>query len=492
MTHNVPQGSARAAVPRAARGFRQLPERAGAWLLPAPPGSPSKRRKEKRGNLHGPLVRPCFRRAALLLGALAICAPPSAAQTRAGQLSHADLVRQLEGRSWEVRAARAQRALNLDGRLDEPDWETAEPITDFYQSQRNEGLPISERTEVRVLYDETALYVGFRCFDRSPEPTRARAMVWDDPRSEADDLVSFMLDSYHGHRTGIQFVTNANGMAVDLFQNGETADTRNKDFNAVWESRGSRTPGGFEVEVKVPFKSLRFEPRGPDEEVVFGIGFKRNIPRKNEESNWPFVSNDSTWYRPAELGHLRGLRGIRSGRSVEVRPSVLAGRTSDLDLRTTETRKKGAVDVKWGVTSGLTADFTVNTDFAQEEADIQQVNFTRFSLFFPEKRQFFLEGEQMFQFGLPQRADLVFTRRIGLSGSGEAVPISYGTRLSGREGAYSVGAMNIQTRSSGETASRNFTVVRLRRDVFARSNVGALFTNVQGKGGEFNKVFGAD
>ncbi|MFB3853932.1 MAG: DUF5916 domain-containing protein [Vicinamibacterales bacterium] len=441
--------------------------------------------------MDGLFVKLCRPRAALLLGfALAVSGSPAASQARL-QSSHEELVRELEARSWDVSAARVQGAVRLDGRLDEPSWENALPVTDFYQGERNEGQPASERTEVRVLYDETALYVGFRCFDRSPG-LRARAMVWDDPRSEADDLVSIMLDSYHGHRTGIQFVTNANGLTDDLFQNGETTETRNDNFNAVWESHGSRVPGGFEVEVRIPFKSLRFEPREPGEEVVFGIGFKRNIPRRNEEAYWPFVSNDSTWYRPAELGHLRGLRGIQPGRSVEVRPGVLAGRTSDLVNETNDTRKEGSMDVKWGVTSGLTADFTVNTDFAQEEADIQQVNFTRFSLFFPEKRQFFLEGEQMFQFGLAKEADLVFTRRIGLSEAGEAVPIAFGARVSGREGAYSLGAMNIQTRRSGENSPQNFTVVRLRRDLFARSNVGALFTNLQEQGGAFNRVFGAD
>jgi hypothetical protein len=168
---------------------------------------------------------------------------------------------------------------------------------------------------------------------------------------------------------------------------------------------------------------------------------------------------------------------------------VLGGVDAVEDAR--ETKKEFGGDVKWGVTSGLTADFTVNTDFAQEEVDVQQINFTRFSLFFPEKRQFFLEGERMFQFGIRREAELVFTRRIGLSARGEVVPIIAGARLSGRQGPYTVGAMNIQTDESDFLPSENFTVFRIRRDFLSRSSVGALFTNRQG-GGTYNRVYGAD
>jgi hypothetical protein len=277
----------------------------------------------------------------------------------------------------------------------------------------------------------------------------------------------------------------------DKLQPGETYESLNINFDTVWQSKGSRTVDGFDVEVVVPFRSLRFKPPAPGEEVVFGIGFKRNIPRKNEEVLWPFVPNDSTWYRPAELGHLRGMRNIQPGRSVEIRPYTLGSLTQNRQERSTEQRVDVGLDAKWGVTSGLTADFTVNTDFAQEEADIQQINFTRFSLFFPEKRQFFLEGERMFQFGVPREADLVFTRRIGLSAGGEVVPILGGARLSGRQGRMSIGAMSLQTDELGDLPSENFAVIRLRRDVFTRSSIGALFTSRQG-GGYFNRVYGAD
>jgi hypothetical protein len=407
-----------------------------------------------------------------------------------GEQARQERVRLLRQETWEITAARTDAPPTVDGRLDDASWQRAAPITNFYQRERNEGLAASERTEVRILYDDTYLYVGFWCFDRSPELVQARA-IFRDEEGTADDLVSVMIDAYDGHRSAIQFVTNANGLLEDLLQTGEEEDTRNPDFDVVWRSEGRFTDTGYEVEIAIPFRSLRFSPPTSGEDVVFGIGFKRNIPRKNEEMYWPFVPNDSSWYRPAELGHLRGLRDIQPGRNLQIRPYVLGGANRDFTVDDTDGRREVGADAKWGVTTGLTADFTVNTDFAQEEVDIQQINFTRFNLFFPEKRQFFLEGQQAFQFGLPEIAELVFTRRIGLSPDGEIVPIIAGARLSGRQGRTTIGAMNIQTDDFEALPSQNFTVMRVKQDVLNRSSVGALCTNVQG-GGEFNRVVAAD
>ncbi|HXH05012.1 MAG TPA: DUF5916 domain-containing protein [Vicinamibacterales bacterium] len=433
-------------------------------------------------------IRPALGTALLIVclpgaGLRAARAQEAAAQDRAAR------IRALEQRTWEVRAARTDVPIRIDGRLDDAGWRLAEPVVEFYQRERNEGLPASERTEVRVVYDEQNLYVGFRCYDSEPERVRARA-IFRDESAGADDLVAIMIDAYHGHRGAIQFVSNANGVIYELLQTGETEGTRNANFDTVWVARGARTPDGYEVEFAIPFKSLRFDPPKPGEEAVFGIGFKRNIPRKNEEVVWPFVSNDSSWYRPAELGHLRGLVGIEPGRNLQVRPYALAGALRDAG-RALDGRREAGLDVKWGVTTGLTADFTVNTDFAQEEADVQQINFTRFSLFFPEKRQFFLEGQQAFQFGIPREAELVFTRRIGLSPRGEVVPIAAGARLSGRQGATTIGAMSIRTGEAAGLPAQTFSVLRVRRDLFTRSSVGAVLTDVQG-GGTFNRVVGAD
>ena len=410
----------------------------------------------------------------------------------AGQDDRDARVRALQRLSWEVRAVRLKGELRFDGRVDEPAWELAEPVVDFYQRERNEGLPATERTEVRVLYDDANLYFGFRCFDSEAERVDPRA-VFRDESASSDDQISFMIDAFHDHRSAMQFGTNANGVVIDSLQTGETPQTRDTNWNAVWTARGSRRAYGWEAEVVMPFKSLRFRAPLAGEEVIFGIGFKRNIPRKNEEDYWPFVSNDSTWYRPAELGHLRGLRGVRPGRNLEFRPYALGGGLWEAQPRQRPgtARMNVGLDVKWAATSGLMADLSLNTDFAQEEADIQQVNLTRFSLFFPEKRQFFLESQRNFRFGVPAEMDLVFTRRIGLSDAGEIVPIRAGARLAGRQGRWTIGAMQVQTEQTQPLPAENMTVLRVRRDLLKRSSVGAVFTSRQGDGA-INRVVGLD
>lgn len=418
--------------------------------------------------------------------ALVVAAATAAAETPQEKQSR---VRALASREWTVEARRVRGGLVIDGRLGEPDWLAATPIAEFFQRERNEGLPSTERTEVRVLFDQTNLFIGFSCFDADISKSQARAMFRDENQG-SDDLVAIMLDAFHDHRSAIQFVTNRNGAMEDLFQNGETQSTRNHDWDTVWNSRGWQDDKAWYVEVAIPFKSLRFELPKDGEPLVFGAGFKRNIPRKNEEDYWPFVPNDSTWYRPAELGHIQGMVDAKPGRNLQILPYALGGaRKQRFSDRTN--RSEVGLDAKWGITPGLTADFTVNTDFAQEEVDSLQINFTRFSLVFPEKRQFFLEGQRQFQFGLRGETDLVFTRRIGLSDRGDPVPILAGARLSGRQGRWSLGFMDLQTEKTGTLSGENFAVGRVRRDLFKRSQIGAVFTNRQ-SGGDYNRVAGID
>ena len=429
------------------------------------------------------------------LSALLICHGPAVATAEAefqsgGEPTREERIRELRARVWEVWVTPLDGELVIDGQIDEPAWEHAEPISEFFQRERNEGLPASERTEVRILYDEYNLYLGFTCYDREMDRLMARALFRDESGS-LDDLLVILIDPFNDHRSAYTFATNANGFQIDGLQTGEERSTLDGNWDTVWDAAGSRSPDRWEVEVVLPFKSLRFKPPPDGEEIVFGIGFKRNLRRRNEEDIWPFVSNDSSWYRPAELGHLRGLSQANPGRNVELRPYALGETKRSLELDSQDERGEIGLDAKWGITPAMTADFTINTDFAQEEVDLQQINFTRFSLFFPEKRQFFLEGERMFQFGIRSEADLVFTRRLGLSSEGEVIPIVAGARLSGREGHYTIGAMNIQTNNFSEVPSENFTVLRLRRDMLNRSTIGALFTNRQG-GGEHNRLYGAD
>ncbi len=433
-------------------------------------------------------------------------APPAVSPTAAElrQLSREDRVRVLEARSWEIHAERIGERISVDGWLDEAAWERARPIGDFYERETDEGLPSTESTIVRVLYDDENLYFGFFCTvgehriqghevphaERSAERSRPRTMFRDE-NIGSDDAVAIMLDAYDDQRSAVFLATNANGIVFDMSQNGQGPETRNLDWDTVWESRGQFVPGGWTAEVRVPFQSLRFRPPLPGQPLVFGIGFKRNMPMKTEEVYWPFVSNDSTWYRPAELGKLRGLEGIQPGRNIEIRPYALGALSGGAAWEGEARRADGGLDLKWGVTPGLTADFTWNTDFAQEEVDDLQINFSRFSLRFPEKRQIFLEGQRNFSFGERRDADIVFTRRIGLSDEGQAVPILGGGRLSGRQGAYTVGLMGMATAAAGGAPGERFTVARVRRDLFSRSTVGAVFTD-RSNGVRFNRVAGLD
>lgn len=427
---------------------------------------------------------------------------PSAAELR--RMTREERVQALNARTWEMHAERVREPIEMDGWLDEAAWERARPIGDFYERETDEGLPSTERTIVRVVYDDENLYFGFFCTvgehldeghqsphaDREAEDSRPRTMFRDE-NIGSDDAVAIMLDAYNDQRSAIFLATNANGILFDMSQNGQDERTRNLDWDTVWESRGQTVPGGWTAEVRIPFKSLRFRRPLPGEPVVFGVGFKRNIPAKTEEVYWPFVSNDSTWYRPAELGTLRGLEGIQPGRNVEIRPYGIGQANGGDEWTGARGKTDGGLDVKWGVTPGLTADFTLNTDFAQEEVDDLQINFTRFSLRFPEKRQVFLEGQRHFTFGERRDADVVFTRRIGLSDEGQAVPILGGTRLSGRQGAYTVGLMGMATAETDNHAGERFTVARVRRDIFSRSAIGAVFTD-RSSDGVFNRVAGVD
>ena len=437
---------------------------------------------------------------------LGLPAPPATSPSAAElvRMTREERVRALNARTWEIHAERVREPIEMDGWLDEAAWERARPIGDFYEQETDEGLPSTEKTIVRVVYDDENLYFGFFCTvgenadeghasphaEHRAEDSRPRTMFRDE-NIGSDDAVAIMLDAYNDQRSAIFLATNANGILFDMSQNGQGPRTRNLNWDTVWHSRGQRVPGGWTAEVQIPFKSLRFRRPLPGQPVVFGVGFKRNIPMKTEEVYWPFVSNDSTWYRPAELGKLRGLEGIQPGRNLEIRPYALGQVNGGGEWTGERGHSDGGLDVKWGVTPGLTADFTWNTDFAQEEVDDLQINFTRFSLRFPEKRQIFLEGQRNFAFGEHRDADIVFTRRIGLSDEGRAVPILGGGRLSGRQGAYTVGLLGMTTAATDNAVGERFAVARVRRDLFSRSSIGAVFTD-RSSDGAFNRVAGLD
>lgn len=378
--------------------------------------------------------------------------------------------------------------ITIDGMLDEPAWKRAKPAGDFTQRNPSPGTPATELTSVKVLYDNEGLYIGAILYDTQPE-----RIVADEMREDADlrrnDAFAIILDTYHDHRNGFFFETNPLGVRADaiVFNEGESV---NFDWDGVWWVEAIITDKGWQVEMKIPFSTLRFDEKGLD---VWGLQMRRLIRHKNEEVYWSFIPLDADVWRLSLAGHLRGLEGVRQGRAIEIKPYILSGleRIPSKGEPDTQFTKDGGVDIKYSITPNLTLDMTVNTDFAQVEADEQQINITRFPLFFPEKRDFFLEGPGFFDFGLFAKVQPFFSRRIGLVG-GEEVPISIGGKLTGKVGGYSLGLLSIQTRRKGDEPETNYSIMRVKRDILMRSGVGFIAVNKEPRGEGFNRTLGVD
>ncbi len=398
-------------------------------------------------------------------------------------------------------AVRTTTPIVLDGILSEPAWQKAAPATHFTQNNPEEGTPATQDTDVRVLYDNANLYIGVVAHD-----DHAAEIITNDLKKDFDtastDLFEVLIDTFHDERNGYLFATNPRGAKWDAQEVNDGRDV-NSNWDGIWDVRTHVGPTGWTAEIRIPFRTLRFTAADAQ---TWGINFLRQIRRRNETTFWAPIPRNYTITRASMAGTLQGLRRIRPGNDFRVKPYMLTSGDKTAPAATTGSLQ-GGFDVKYGVTSGLTWDFTVNTDFSQVEADEQQVNLTRFSLFFPEKREFFLENAGVFQFGPAQQMPnglagrtnalsdnvLFFSRRIGLSSDGSATPIPIlgGTRLTGHVGEYSLGALNIQQRSKNGLPAENFTAVRLRRNVLSNSDVGLLVLNKDG-GGLYNRVVGAD
>jgi hypothetical protein len=397
----------------------------------------------------------------------------------------------------------------VDGRVDDEVWAAVEPFTAFVQQEPNEGEPATERTEIRFLLDERNLYVAVVCFDSNPGN-----ILVSQSRRDADlddtDSIRLLLDTFNDGQNAFVFGTNPFGIEYDgqVRAEGQTgqgggggAGGFNVNWDGDWTVRTQMTERGWEAEFAIPLKTLRYNPGG---DRTWGVNAVRNIRRKNEQVFLSPVPRGYGLQRVSVAAKLQGLT-LPARRDIKLVPYV-SGAVDDDRLRPADTvRRTGDIgmDVKWGVRADLTLDLTVNTDFAQVEADTQQVNLTRFPLFFPEKRPFFLENAQLFQLGQPQSVDLFFSRRVGLSPAGEPIDILGGGRLSGKLGGYNVALLNMQTESAvdgrtGLTAApaNNFTVVRLQREI-GRSTVGAMYVGRQGVGSratasDYNRAYGLD
>ncbi len=423
-----------------------------------------------------------------------------------------------------LRAVRLEEPLRVDGVLDEGVYETTPPFGEFVQQVPVEGAPSTERTDAWILYDDDAVYVAGRLWDSAPASRWvANEMRRDSFQTVQNEHLIATFDTFYDRRNAFAFMVNALGGFIDFQLTDE--GNPNIDWNPVWDSSVGRFDGGWTVEMAIPFKSIRFRPG--DAEQLWGLQLGRHISWKNERTylNPVPISGGPGEFRVSAGATLTGLEVPAGNRTFEMKPYAIGGLASDIasGIRNDGTGDAG-IDVKYGVTENLTADFTYNTDFAQVEVDEQQVNLTRFSLFFPEKRDFFLEGRGIFDFGRGARFGggggggggarptggggffgggdvpiIFFSRRIGLEqrdGVSRTVPILGGGRLTGRVGPFSIGALGIGTGSENTVGAEPtaFTVLRVSRDILRRSRIGAIYTgrSVSLTGPGSNEVYGAD
>ncbi len=378
----------------------------------------------------------------------------------------------------------ASRPLRIDGRLDEEVYRTIAPISDFIQQEPDEGQPATEKTEAWILFDDVNLYICARNWDSHPEREIANELRRDSGNILGNENLTFAIDTLHDRRNGYVFQTNALGALRDM---AVTDDQQNQAWNGIWSVKTARFENGWTVEVAIPFKTLRYRGSGPQ---TWGINLRRLVKWKNEFSYLslvPAALGTGGISRMASAATVIGLETPAQSKNLELKPYAVASSTTDRGGASPFNNRGDAnagLDFKYGLTRSLIVDATYRTDFAQVEEDVQQINLTRFSVFFPEKRDFFIEGQGIFDFGGVQAGNspgdvplLFFSRQIGLS-QGQVVPVIGGARLTGRAGAYSIGALNIQTddKPSARALSTNFSALRLKRNLFRRSNVGVLAT----------------
>ena len=454
---------------------------------------------------------------ALALGVRPHAAPAQGVNTNSGNASHvvatSTMVREASGKVT-VQAMKLQTPIKFDGVLDDAIYRTMAPYTDFVQQEPNEGKLATDRTEAWIVFDETYVYVSARLFEADRQHRVANDMRRDAQNLYNNDHFAVILDTFNDHRNGYGFSTNPLGALFDFVATNEQPSS---NWNGLWESRTSNFEGGWSVEIRIPFRTLRIQPGGD----TWGVNLRRMSRWKNETSFLSAVPR--AWGRRAlnkvsSAATLTGMVAPGAGLNLDVKPYVLGSQLTNRSATPSVNNKRNGQfggDVKWGIKPQLVADLTVHTDFAQVEDDDAQVNLTRFSLFFPEKREFFLEGQDAFAFGgvgggsgagpgggfnssgIHNTTDLspilFYSRRIGLV-SGTIAPIDGGARILGRSGGWQVGALGM--RAAAVEAVReprtDYSVLRVNRDVFSRSRIGFVATNTNPLADTGNTAAGVD
>jgi len=402
-----------------------------------------------------------------------------------------------------ARVVRTEARITIDGIPDEAAWREAEEITGFIQSMPNTGMPATERTVVRVLYDADRLYIAATCYESDMGGIIVPSLEQDFETHDSD-IFGVTIDTYLDRRNAFMFLFNPGGAIKD----GQIFDN-SRNYNLPWEGvldwKVALLDSAWTVEMAIPFTTLRFaETPG---EQSWGFQFSRRIRRKNEDAYWAPIARRELIHKMSRAGTIHGFQGLRAGRNLTVKPYMTASDASGslTSSGAGDSGFDGGFDVKWGMTPRMTADATFRTDFSQVEVDQERVNLTRFSLFFPEKRDFFLENAGTFTFGDVTERNvrmgsslsnftLFHSRRIGLDDAGLPIPILGGGRLTGQAGAWNVGLLEMQTRAQRGYPAENFAVARVRRNVFGDSDVGAVLVNRQSTdgAGTYNRSYGVD
>ena len=392
-------------------------------------------------------------------------------------------------------AVRVTKAPDIDGHLIDEAWSYAKPAGEFLQKEPKQNIPHSQRTEFRVLYNNDTLFVGVWCFDTEARNIIAHTMERD-VMMRYEDMVNITLDTFQDRRNGYIFTVNPNGARSDATVSNNTS--RNSEWDGAWRAKSKKHAWGWSIEVAIPFKTLSFDEKNES----WGINIYRNIGRFGERGQWANSRRISRSYHVSGCGDLTGLHGLRQGIGLDITPYATGKYRKDYDSRDSDLLGDFGFDVRYRLTPSLTALASINTDFAETEIDTRQVNFTRFPLFFPEKRQFFLEDSGIFGFGGGESSrrrsrdssDTLlmpfFSRRIGLSSKGQITPIQFAGKVTGRIKDYNIGLLNAVV--EGDDHPRNAFVGRVSRNVFEQSSFGFLTTVGDPNSDEMNSVTGID
>jgi len=384
----------------------------------------------------------------------------------------------------EVQAYRMDpgETIELNGSLDEAWWQDAQGATNFTQREPTEGIAPTESTVVKIAYDDNYLYIGAMLHDSDPSGILAYKKQRD-AGLNTDDRFMWVLDTFLDGRTGYFFEINPAGLMGDGLLGGGGRWGVNKSWDGIWEARVTTGAYGWSAEIRIPFRTLNFNPQLD----TWGINFQRTVRRKNEEVVWEGYRRNQQLTRPVHGGLLTGLEGMSQGIGLEAKPYAVAGwsntPTTDPLGDPTDFVRNAGLDISYNITTSLRAAVTVNTDFAEVEVDQRRTNLTRFPQYFPERRDFFLEGSGVFSFSQSNGVTPYFSRNIGLTG-GEPIPIVYGARLGGQAGKFELGLVQVRTGSETRVSegvssffpAEDFTVARVKRALFDQSSIGAIYT----------------